>query len=137
MGAAVTYRTAAHAAAAKAATEYLREQPEVDAVLLVGSGARRTDANDLDLSAMVSGEEHVAAVESRFSQWAAVQRELRALAEVGPFVSLDLHATAGEFAPQARGWTDGPDSFELEIGNEVARSGLIPEHCPRRASRTS
>lgn len=36
---------------------------------------------------------------------------------VGRYAHVDLDLTDGRFAPEPRGWTSGPDSFELEIGN--------------------
>jgi hypothetical protein len=127
----IEFQTTTHKAAAEVATAFLKEQPEVEAVLLVGSAARRIDANDLDLSAIVSGSEQVDDIEQRFSGFAAVQPEIQALAALGPFVALDFHATDGEFAQTGRGWTSGPDSFDLEIGNEVAHSVALWERGSR------
>jgi hypothetical protein len=111
-----------YARAAESATEFLASCDEVDAVMLVGSSARRSDANDLDISALVASSEAVNEVEARFAQFAHGRPEFEALSALGPFVEIDFHALSGEFAPGPRGWTSGPDAFELDIGNEVAHS---------------
>jgi len=118
----VSFPTEAHRHAADAAVGFLRTLRDVDAVLVVGSAARRTDANDLDLCALVADGATAARVEQRFAEFAAGSPGLRALRDVGPFVECDLHALDGEFAPGPRGWTSGPEPFELDIGNEVAHS---------------
>jgi hypothetical protein len=118
----LSFPTEAHRRAADAAVAYLRTLRDVDAVLVVGSAARRADANDLDLCALVADGSTAARVETRFAEFAAGSPELRALLDVGPFVECDLHALDGEFAPGPRGWTSGPEPFELEIGNEIVYS---------------
>jgi hypothetical protein len=116
-----------HARAAQSATEFLASCDEVDAVMVVGSSARRADANDLDISALVASAGTVAEVDARFARFAAGRPEFEALTTLGPFVAIDFHALSGEFAPGPRGWTTGPDAFELDIGNEVAYSRLLWE----------
>jgi hypothetical protein len=111
-----------HARAAEAASEFLTSCDEVDAVMLVGSSARRRDANDLDISALVGSDEAVGIVEARFARFADGRPEFEALSALGPFVAIDFHAVSGAFAPGPRGWTSGPDGFELELGNELAYS---------------
>jgi hypothetical protein len=118
----LTFPTEAHRRAADAAVAFLRTLRDVDAVVVVGSAARRTDANDLDLCALVADGATAARVEERFEEFAAGSPELLALRKLGPFVECDLHALDGEFAPGPRGWTSGPEPFELDIGNEVAYS---------------
>ena len=116
------FPSSVHARAAESATEFLASCDEVDAVMVVGSSARRSDANDLDISALVTSSEAVSEVEARFGQFADGRSEFEALSALGPFVEMDFHALSGDFAPGPRGWTSGPDAFELELGNEVAYS---------------
>jgi predicted nucleotidyltransferase len=127
----IAFRTTTHRRAAEEAAVFLKEQPEVDAVLLVGSAARRADANDLDVSAVVSAADQAPLVERKFAEFAARSPELLALNNLGRFVALDFHATDGDFSPQPRGWTSGPDSFELAIGNEVAYSAILWQRSAR------
>jgi hypothetical protein len=127
------FPTPVHARAAGVATEFLASMDGVEAVMLVGSAARRIDANDLDLSALVSSNELISDVEVRFARFAEGRPEVAALASLGPFVEIDLHAVSGEFSPGTRGWTTGPDAFELELGNELAYSKLLWERNDRFA----
>ena len=48
------------------------------------------------------------------------------LAAVGKYAHIDLEFSDGHFAPTARGWTSGPDEFELVIGNYLVYS--VPLH---------
>ena len=48
------------------------------------------------------------------------------LGVVGTYAHVDLEFSDGDFAPTSRGWTDGPDEFELIIGNYLAYS--VPLH---------
>jgi hypothetical protein len=109
-----------HAAAARAAVEFVSTLADAEAVSLVGSCARRADANDLDLSVLVRDKASGARVETAFAEFAATSEPLAELAALGPFVEVDLDTTTGEFAPGRRGWTTGPDEFEVSVGNELA-----------------
>lgn len=61
-----------------------------------------------------------ARVEREFAAFAATSDAMTALAALGPFVEVDLAAVVGDFGPEARTWTSGPDAFELAVGNELA-----------------
>jgi hypothetical protein len=61
-----------------------------------------------------------ARVEAEFAAFATTSDPIAELAALGPFVEVDLGAVTGEFGPGPRGWTSGPDDFELAIGNELA-----------------
>jgi predicted nucleotidyltransferase len=121
------FPSAVHARAAQSATEFLASCDEVDAVMVVGSCARRSDANDLDISALVASSASVSTVEARLAEFVAGRPEFEALTALGPFVEIDFHALSGEFEPGPRSWTTGPDAFELDLGNEVAYSRLLWE----------
>ena len=108
-----------HAAAAAAVVDFVSSLPDAEAVSLVGSCARRADANDLDLSVLVPDAASGVRVERAFAEFAATSEALAQLTALGPFVEVDLGAITGEFGPGPRGWTTGPDDFELEVGNEL------------------
>jgi hypothetical protein len=108
-----------HAGAAAAVVDFVSSLPDAEAVSLVGSCARRADANDLDLSVIVPDAASGARVERAFAEFAATPAALAELAALGPFVEVDLGAITGQFGPGPRGWTTGPDDFELEVGNEL------------------
>ena len=119
--------------AAAAATEFLAGLDGVEAVLVAGSSARRADANDLDLWALVGSEEAGAEVERHFASFAETSPELRAAATRGRFSDTELHSTTGDFAPGPRGWTSGPDELEVAVGNLVAYSLCLWEGTTRYA----
>ena len=114
-----SFPTSQHAAAAEVVVEFVASLADAEAVSLVGSCARRADANDLDLSVLVPDAAAGARVEAAFATFAATSQPLAELAALGPFVELDLGAITGEFAPGPRGWTTGPDDFEVAVGNEL------------------
>ncbi len=119
---AASFPTAQHAVAAEAVVEFVASLPDAEAVSLVGSCARRADANDLDLSVLVPDEAAVARVEAAFGAFAPTSGALAELAALGPFVEVDLGGITGEFAPGPRGWTTGPDDFEVAVGNELVHA---------------
>jgi hypothetical protein len=41
---------------------------------------------------------------------------------VGKYAEVDLEFSDGDFVPKSRGWTTGPDDFELQIGNALVYS---------------
>ncbi len=116
------YPTPEHAHAAEAVVEFFSGLPEPDAVLLTCSCARGKASRDscLDVSVLVPRRDRER-VEALWEQrcHADVYRRLEA---VGRYSHVDLVILDGEFEPRPRGWTDGPDAFELEIGNALAWS---------------
>jgi hypothetical protein len=118
----VSFPSPEHAAAAWAAVEFVSTLDEAEAVSVVGSCARRSDANDVDLSVLVADASAGARVEAAFAAFAAESDVMAELAALGPFIEVDLGAITGEFGPGPRSWTSGPDDFEVAVGNEVAYS---------------
>jgi hypothetical protein len=118
----VSFPSPEHAAAAWAAVEFVSTLDEAEAISVVGSCARRPDANDLDLSVLVADASAGARVEAAFATFAADSDVMAELAALGPFIEVDLGAITGEFGPGPRSWTSGPDDFEVAVGNEVAYS---------------
>jgi hypothetical protein len=118
----VSFPSPEHAAAAWAAVDFVSTLDEAEAISLVGSCARRPDANDLDLSVLVPDTSAARRVEEAFARFAARSDAIARLPLLGPFVEVDLGAITGEFGPGPRSWTSGPDDFEVAVGNEVAYS---------------
>jgi predicted nucleotidyltransferase len=119
-----TYPTEKHAKAASKFVELFSGEKRITAILLVGSCARGMATPDscLDLTIMIDDagdaevfEKHVESV------WNSVD-ESAELRRAGRFSNLDLNFTDGKFRPGRRGWTSGPDSFEIEIGNTYVYS---------------
>jgi predicted nucleotidyltransferase len=116
-----------HGAAASAAASFFAEAPVVDGVLLVGSWARghAVESSDLDLAVLVRPETERAERDELLARWeqsTARAHVAELLAPIVRFSDVDIDLVDGEFAPRPRGWTSGPDDFELRIGNYVAYS---------------
>lgn len=121
--------TSTHQKAFDLVCNLLANDPRVMALAITGSAARNEGSFDSDLDfdiffaedapadAIIAGVEEVLAREV-FAQKGA---------EVGIFFNVDLHAAPTVITPQPRGWTDGPDNFELEIGNTFVYTRLVFE----------
>jgi hypothetical protein len=64
--------------------EFVATLPDAEAVSLVGSCARRSDANDLDLTVLVPDAAAVERVEEAFATFAAMSDPVAELAMLGP-----------------------------------------------------
>jgi predicted nucleotidyltransferase len=118
------YPTSEHQRAAQAIVEFFAALPEVEAVILYGSCARGKACRDscLDVLILVRPEAPAptrATLARRWRDFYAEAEVFQALLQVGQYSHVDLDLTDGCFVPRARGWTGGPDAFELEIGNTL------------------
>lgn len=121
--------TPTHRKAYDLVAELLYKDERVLALSLAGSAARNEGSFDSDLDFDIFFREGAPthAIIARVTE--ALGREVHAHQgqEVGQFFAVDLHAAPTLITPQARGWTDGPDDFELEIGNIFVYSRLVFE----------
>jgi hypothetical protein len=124
------YPTPQHAAAAAAVTHYFQALPGVEAVLLVNSCARGKAVPDscLDMAVLVdpvlpAGE--LLQMEQAWEQELARQPVYADLKQAGLYANTEVYLVDGAFQPGDHGWTSGPDSFELEIGNSLAYSAAL------------
>jgi predicted nucleotidyltransferase len=111
--------TPAHREALDRAVGFLSGLPEVDAVLLVGSWARGVadEQSDVDLAVLCR-----APIEAAWEGAEARRRAEALLEPVTRWSTLEVDSFGADLRPQPRGWTSGPDDFELRIGNWVAHA---------------
>lgn len=121
------YPTPEHQHAAEAIVEFFAAIPEIEAVCLTCSCARGKASRDSCLDMLVLGRPEAMAIAQTDIQkaWDAFYTTapvFQKLAGVGKYAHVDLEFSDGHFAPTPRGWTSGPDEFELVIGNYLAYS---------------
>jgi predicted nucleotidyltransferase len=128
--------SAEHAQAARSAASWFSQAAVVDGVLLVGSWARsRADrGSDLDLAVLVRPDTDEGERDALVAAWERSKARVEAAKLLRPLVrhsDFDVEVLDGEFAPEPRRWTSGPDAFELQIGNYVAYSTPLFERGDR------
>lgn len=128
--------SAEHSEAARAAAEWFSHATVVDGVLLVGSWARGRGhrGSDLDLAVLVTPDAEEKERDALIVAWEQSKTRVEAAKLLQPLVrysDFDVEVLDGEFAPEPRGWTSGPDEFELQIGNYVAYSTPLFERGDR------
>ncbi len=120
------YPTPQHADAADAVAAFFARRPEVDAVLLTCSCARGRATPDscLDIAVLIDAACEHGPLWRAWETHYATDPVFDALRQVGAFSNVDLDLIDGTLAPvpDAHGWTTGPDTFELEVGNYLAYS---------------
>jgi predicted nucleotidyltransferase len=123
------FSTPTHQKAYELVRDLLFKEERVLALALMGSAARNEGSFDSDLDFNIFFREDAPADAIIAQTEDALQREVHAQqgTEVGIFFAVDLHAAPTLITPQPRGWTDGPDSFELEIGNTFVYTRLVFE----------
>jgi len=111
--------TPAHRAALYLAVDFLSKLPEVDAVLLVGSWARGVahEESDVDLAVLAR-----APVEAAWERSEERRRADELLQPVTRWSTIEVDSFTADVRPVPRGWTTGPDDFELRLGNWVAHA---------------
>jgi len=121
----VNYPTAIHKQAVQTAIAHFSQCPEVEAIILIGSGARGKSVGDLDLHLLVQPDISPQLRTTLEQQWTTMYetgRVFKQLRQLGTFSRIDFDINDGHFIPGYHGWTSGPDEFELEVGNIVAYS---------------
>jgi predicted nucleotidyltransferase len=124
------FPTALHRRTAAIAADFFTSYPQVDTVLLVNSCARgqATPESDLDMAVLVgqgTSPNEVKRLEQVWLDFSASQPDVAQFKRMSCFTKVHLDVIAGEYvAPQ---WDDGggPDSFEIEVGNQVAYSAPL------------
>ena len=119
------YPTPIHEQAIQTTISHFSQQPEVEAIILIGSGARGKSVGDLDLHLLVQpdvSKQSRIALELQWNNLNETETVFEQLRQRGLFSRIDFDIDDGNFTPKSRGWTSGPDEFELGVGNIVAYS---------------
>ena len=116
------YPTPQHARAAERVTRFFSGQAGVEAVLLTCSCARGKASRDscLDLAVLLPDER--ARLEAAWKDEFTSHPAYAEVKAVGLYSQVEVDIRDGQFHPEGHGYTSGPDSFELEIGNLLAYS---------------
>lgn len=129
----IDYPSPEHARAAESIVQFFSVESGVAVVLLVGACARGKATRDTDLDVLVmrdpgTTEVHQLALARRWERFQQQDASFKALEGVGKYTEVDLEFGDGRFAPKPRGWTSGPDDFELQIGNTLVYSVPLLEN---------
>ena len=121
------YPTPEHQRAAEAIVKFFTTIPEIETVCLTCSCARGKASRDSCLDMLVLGRPEVmataqAGIQEAWDKFYITDPIFQKLAAVGKYAHVDLEFSDGHFAPTPRGWTNGPDGFELAIGNYLVYS---------------
>ncbi|HEV2459742.1 MAG TPA: hypothetical protein VGS80_15410, partial [Ktedonobacterales bacterium] len=118
-----------YVAAVEEIAAYFDGKPGVDALLLIASFARGKGdlalGSDCDLVLLHNVRFAATAELPAYEAWFAERNREWQLDQYGRYSGIDLELHNGRFAPKPRGWTSGPDDFELEIGNTLVYSRPI------------
>ena len=125
------YPTPEHQHATEAIIEFFTAIPEIETVCLTCSCARGKASRDSCLDLLVLGRPEImsatqAAIQKAWDEFYRTAAVFQKLAAVGKYAHVDLEFSNGHFVPTPRGWTSGPDEFELAIGNYLVYS--VPLH---------
>ena len=125
------YPTPEHQHAAEAIVEFFTTIPEIEIVCLTCSCARSKASRDSCLDMLVLGKPEIMAasqvgIQDAWDEFYTTDPIFQKLAAVGKYAHVDLEFSDGHFVPTSRGWTGGPDEFELVIGNYLVYS--VPLH---------
>lgn len=121
------YPSTGHETASMEIVDFFSRKEGVEAVILYGSCARGKASKDscLDILVLVTPEKYPSVQRELEEQWKDFHESeevFKILLQVGRYSHVDLNFIDGQFQPQPRDWTSGPDEFELEIGNALVHS---------------
>jgi len=121
------FPSAEHKCASETIVEHFSRIKEVESVILMGSCARGKATRDscLDMLILVQPEiltRRKDALQERWQAFYESEPVFKKLTKVGEYSHVDLEFVDGCFVPKPRGWTSGPDEFELDIGNTLVYS---------------
>lgn len=132
----MNFPTRLHARVAELFAGFFAHRESVDTVMAVNSCARgtATPQSDLDLAVLAAPGTPPGVMRDLEAAWERFAARNGAVAEfrrMGPFSHVHIDVFDGGFTPTAWDEGGGPDSFEIEIGNRIARSlplGVVGPH---------
>jgi predicted nucleotidyltransferase len=121
------YPTVEHERASKVIVNFFSKLSDIEAVILTGSCARGKGTKDscLDIMVLLPRKTSLHTKSDLIRRWNDFYESDAAFAElreIGRYSHVDLDFVDGCFIPKPRGWTSGPDEFELEVGNTLVYS---------------
>jgi len=122
-----TYPTSEHQIAADAIVDFFVSNYEIDAVLLVNSCARGKATRDSCLDIIMLAKQdpshsQLSALEAGWEEFEKSNPAIKALYKVGKYSVVHPDFINGVFIPREQDEADGPDDFEVQIGNFLAYS---------------
>lgn len=113
------YPTIQHENASKRIIEIFSKEKSVKSILLTCSCARGKASKDscLDICIIVKTKANIKKIENKFKKTYVKDRAFIELSKVGKYSHIDLEVTDGKIKLTERGWTSGPDEYELAVGN--------------------
>jgi len=121
------YPTIQHENAAKRLVEIFSKDKKVMSILLTCSCARGKASKDscLDICIIVKTKADIKKIEDKFKEIYKTDKVFIELSRVGKYSHIDLEVTDGKIKITERGWTSGPDEYELAIGNIFSYSIVL------------
>jgi len=118
------YPTIEHEEASEAVVDFFSKCSDIDAVILKGSCARGKASRDscVDFAVLLQPKvfsKRKSVLERKWNKFRETAEAFKSLRQMGKYSDVDLDFIDGDFKPQPRSWTSGPDEFELEIGNSL------------------
>ena len=122
-----TYPTPEHQTAADTIVDFFTSNYKIDAVLLVNSCARGKATRDscLDIVMLAKPDQsrsQLSIMESAWEEFEKSNPAIQALYKVGRYSVVHPDFINGVFTPREQDESDGPDDFEVQIGNFLAYS---------------
>jgi hypothetical protein len=122
-----TYPTPEHQTAVDTIVDFFTSNYKIDAVLLVNSCARGKATRDscLDIVMLAKPDQsrsHLSIMETAWEEFEKSNQAIKDLYKVGKYSVVHPDFVNGVFTPREQDESDGPDDFEVQIGNFLAYS---------------